>query len=119
MKRKIHQEDVTNNTEGAEQTERAPVTLDEGQAFLDKINELASLLKKIEDEFKKLFVVFISYKDNNDQADTFESNLEVLVRDIPAIEKSILKMQKELSAIEELISQGICNNINYECGLLN
>jgi hypothetical protein len=33
---------------------------------------------------------------------------------MPSIEKSIEKLGKELGQIDELLQQGICNNINYE-----
>jgi hypothetical protein len=82
--------------------------------MLEEITVMANQLKKVEEEFKNIFVVFLSYKDNNDQADTFEINLEVLVNDIPCIEKSIKKLAGELEKIDELLQQGVCNNINYE-----
>ena len=64
--------------------------------------------------FKKIFVKFLSYKDNTDVLDNYENNLNQLLNEQGFVTSIIEKLQTTVFNLELLVNEHFNNNTNYE-----
>ncbi len=80
----------------------------------DEIQDYGNDLQNLNLIFKKIFVRFLSYKDNTDVIDNYENNLNQLLGEQSFITTIIKKLETTVDNLELLVNECLCNNTNYE-----